>query len=86
MEAFLTIILIFILIVWLLGRLLPHLFVWYVKRKSGGTGMRDRKGGKWRGGGNEGDVEIEYSEPQEKIIAENMGEYIDFEEEKNGKS
>lgn len=88
MEAFFTIILLVALFFWLLGKFLPRILAWYVRRRIGVAPQEER----WRRHGwrkadneniNEGEVEIKYSEPREKIITGNMGEYVDFEEEKS---
>ena len=86
MEAILTALLFFFLFIWLSGRLMPRLLAWYLKRKMG----IDHKGGAERSRGwrkdNEGEIEIKYSEPREKVIDKNIGEYIDFEEKRTEKS
>ena len=88
MEAFFTVVLLIVLFFWLLGKFLPRVLAWYVRRRIGGA---PQGGAEWQQrwrqqeheNKNEGEVEIKYSEPQEKIITGNMGEYVDFEEEKS---
>ena len=86
MEFFLTLIIIFIVVFWLLGKFLPRLLVWYMGRKFGAnsTGTRGFTGGRAEEPvGREGDVTVSKIEEKEKVIEKEMGEYIDFEEEKN---
>ena len=70
MEFLLTVILIFVFFGWLLRKLFPLFLAWYVKRK-----MRKCRQ-------QEGKVTVETVQEQEKVIAKDMGEYVDFEEEK----
>ena len=70
MEFLLTIIVIFIFLGWLLTRIFPLLLAWYVKRR-----MRKCRQ-------QEGKVTVVTVQEQEKVIEKDMGEYVDFEEEK----
>lgn len=96
MEGFITFVVVFICVMWVLGKLFPRILVWYLKRKmkKGGMGGFGSFGGFANGFGNgfannanqepeqnEGDVIISSSaEPQKKVFDKNDGEYIDFEE------
>ena len=102
MEFLLTIIVIFIFIGWLLTRIFPLLFAWYLKRKMKKGGSSFGSFGPFYGGfyGNpntdrakeyedvgrskeqEGKVTVVTVQEQEKVIEKDMGEYVDFEEEK----
>lgn len=86
MEFLITLILIIIIVFWLLFRFLPRLLVWYLQRKMGGN--KFYKGNpnyneKHRSNGKEGDVTVTTFQEQEKIITKEVGEYVDFEEEKD---
>lgn len=86
MEFFLTLIIVFIIVSWLLGKFLPRLLVWYLGKKfgMGNTGYRRYEGGNTEEpAGKEGDVTVSKIEEKEKVIEKEMGEYIDYEEEKN---
>ena len=72
MEAFFTIILLVALFFWLLGKFLPRILAWYVRRRIGVAPQEERwRRQGWRKADNE------------NIITGNMGEYVDFEEEKS---
>ncbi len=65
---------------WVLSRIMPILLARWVKKKFGAFGanpVAENERGK------EGDVYIDHVEKQEKVVDKNVGEYIDFEEEKN---
>lgn len=91
MEFLLTIIVIFAILNLLLRKIFPLLLAWYVKRKMkryGGfygnpgaaqTEMREEAG---RSKAQEGKVTVTTLEEHEKVIEKDMGEYVDFEEEK----
>lgn len=114
MEGFLTFIIIFVAVIWILGKVFPRLLLWYLQRKmkqggangfnSGAFGNNGFAGfwsnaagysGKHQGDNTaeeqvreskkqEGKVIVENkSEEREKVIDRSMGEYVDFEEEKN---
>ncbi len=79
MEGFFTFVLFFILIVWLLGRMAPFLLTWWVRRKirkMGKSDIYDDKGYK------EGNVTIDVERGEKKIVDNNVGEYVDYEETK----
>ncbi|MDO4736344.1 MAG: DUF4834 family protein [Bacteroidia bacterium] len=90
MEGFITFVLVFVCVIWVLGKIFPRLLVWYLQRKvnKGGWGNFGRG---FNGGFDaqqsgqerqkEGDVTISSTvEPQKKVFDKNDGEYIDFEE------
>lgn len=82
MEGFLTFILVFILIVWLIGRFFPLLLAWWIKHKFGKI-TRDNRYSKQRESSyKEGDVIVEVEKKEKKIVDSNVGEYIDYEETK----
>lgn len=86
MEFFLTLIIIFIVVFWLLGKFLPRLLVWYIGKKFGaGTAHTQgfNRDGNEEPAGKEGDVTVSKIEERGKVIEKEMGEYIDYEEEKN---
>ncbi|MDD3299586.1 MAG: hypothetical protein PHV91_01960 [Bacteroidales bacterium] len=81
MEGFLTFIFVFIIILWAVGRLFPYLLAWWLKRKfsrMGGTNpmSRDKSQRNYK----EGDVIVEVEKKEKKVVGNNVGEYIDFEE------
>lgn len=83
MEGFLTFILVFILIVWLIGRFFPFLLAWWIKRKFGKISReqniyKNREQPRYK----EGDVIVEIEKEEKKIVDNNVGEYIDYEETK----
>jgi hypothetical protein len=82
MEMFLTIIIIFVLFVWLMGKFFPLILQWYVKRKikkmggaNYGYGVDPKQAKK-----KEGEVTVTGAQNKEKVIKDDVGEYIDFEE------
>ena len=76
MEGFLTFILFFVLIVWLIGKFFPLMLAWLIKRKFGKIGRdQQRYAREQESRYKEGDVIVEI-----KIVDNNIGEYIDYEE------
>lgn len=90
MEGFLTFVLVFFLVMWVLGKIFPRLLLWYVQRKVKKGGWSGFGPGFSGGFGNnssvkeekkEGEVTVSrQQEPQKKVFDKNDGEYIDFEE------
>lgn len=62
--------------------MLPFLLAIWVKKKFGVFGD-DSAANSNRKQGKEGEVYIDHIETQEKIVDKDVGEYIDFQEEKN---
>lgn len=119
MEGFLTFIIIFVAVIWLLGKVFPRILLWYLQRKMKQGGSNGFSGGSFGNNGfasfwsnasgfsgagfnnaqqqnsgvdevvreskrEEGKVIIENrKEDKEKVIDRSMGEYVDFEEDKN---
>lgn len=117
MEFLITFLVIFVGSIWILGKILPRLLAWYLKKKltkMGGDGAsfgsfgNNGFAGFWNAGGfgqpqgedlataarikeeqirrskeQEGQVKIVQQEQPEKVIERNMGEYVDYEEEKS---
>lgn len=82
MEFILTFLIIFLGIGWVLKRLFPILLAWYVKRKiKGEPWIREEEQVRQKKA-QEGTVTVEKGAEKEKVIDKNIGEYIDFEEEK----
>ena len=78
MDVFITIVLVLFFIVWLLGRYMPRILLWWLGRKMskmGGESFRTNDNY------NEGDVIINQKR-EEKIMDNTIGEYVDFEETK----
>jgi len=76
--VFITIVLVLFFIVWLLGRYMPRILLWWLGRKMskmGGESFRTNDNY------NEGDVIINQKR-EEKIMDNTIGEYVDFEETK----
>ncbi len=76
MEFLLTIIVVFFLLGWVLRRLLPWLLLWWVNKKMGVKPEPKKKT-------KEGEVFVSKNVKQEKIVNEDEGEYVDYEEIKN---
>lgn len=72
MEIFLTVVILIIVFFWILSKALPFLLKAWIRRRFGHFEETPR--------GKEGDVFVEHSEKQEKVIDKNVGEYVDFEE------
>lgn len=82
MEFILTFLIIFLGIGWVLKRLFPILLTWYVKRKiKDGPWIKEEPQMRQKRA-QEGTVTVEKGVEKEKVIDKNIGEYIDFEEEK----
>ena len=79
MEGFFTFVFVFILIIWLAGKILPLLFAWWIKRKimKMQGSQRDYR---HNSGAKERDVHVQSSESAKKVVYKEVGEYIDFEE------
>ncbi len=79
MEGFFTFVFVFILIIWLAGKILPLLFAWWIKRKimKMQGSQRDYR---HNSGAKEGDVHVQGGERAKKVVDKEVGEYIDFEE------
>ncbi|NCB18749.1 MAG: DUF4834 family protein [Bacteroidia bacterium] len=84
MEGFLTFVIVFVVIIWIARRLFPFLLIRWVRKKMGGAADPfQRATGQSRGERfKEGDVIIESGKSEKKIVDDNIGEYIDFEETK----
>lgn len=83
MEGFLTFILVFILIIWLIGRFFPLLLAWWIKRKFGKISREQRRyTNRQQSHYKEGDVIVDTEKKEKKIVDNNVGEYIDYEETK----
>jgi len=83
MEGFLTFVLVFILIVWLIGKFFPLLLAWWIKRKFGQISRDQNNYTKQQDSHyKEGDVIVEIEKEEKKIVDNNVGEYIDYEETK----
>lgn len=98
MEFLITFLLVFIGVIWILGKVLPRLLTWYLKGKiekmgsAGGFGQpqggdpaaaaRMKEEQIRQSKAQEGRVTIVQQEQSEKVIERNMGEYVDYEEEK----
>ncbi|MFA6770205.1 MAG: hypothetical protein WCR71_03435 [Bacteroidales bacterium] len=83
MEGFLTFVLVFILIVWLIGRFFPLLLAWWIRRKFGKINRDQKRYSKQQQSRyKEGDVIVEIEREEKKIVDNNVGEYIDYEETK----
>lgn len=81
MEGFLTFILFFVLIVWLIGKFFPLMLAWLIKRKFGKIGRDQQKYAREQESRyKEGDVIVEIEREEKKIVDNNIGEYIDYEE------
>lgn len=93
MEGFITFILIFFLIIWLLVRFAPYLLKWWIQKKIknygngfGGTNFytnynnsnTQNNSDNYR----EGEVYIKNGPKEEKIVDKGVGEYVDYEETK----
>jgi hypothetical protein len=74
MGTLLTIFLFIILFFWIVGRVLPLLLGWWVKRKLGKFGNQQENSGF-----------SNVKQRKNKIIDKNVGEYVDFEETKEDK-
>lgn len=79
MEFLLTIILVFVFSGWVLKKFLPLLLTWYIKRKMKSSNGGEKEFRQYKG--DEGKVTVETLEEREKVIEDNVGEYIDFEED-----
>jgi hypothetical protein len=91
MEGFLTFLLVFFLIIWLLVRFAPYLLKWWIQKRIKrygegfnsnnyyGKGDFNRDNSK---GYEEGDVYIKQRPSEEKIVDKEVGEYVDYEETK----
>lgn len=82
MEGFLTFILFFILIFWLIGRFFPLLLAWWIKRKFRKINRDNRYSTQRESSYKEGDVIVEVEKKEKKIVDSNVGEYIDYQETK----
>lgn len=83
MEGFLTFVLVFILIIWLIGRFFPLLLAWWIKRKFGKISREQQRYSRQQEPQyKEGDVIVEIEREEKKIVDNNVGEYIDYEETK----
>ena len=86
MEAFLTFILVLFLFFWLVTRFGPMLLAWWLKRRFGSFNGDGRGFSSDENKYKEGDTIIDnISKPQNKVVDKDMGEYVDFEEEKEDK-
>ncbi len=83
MEGFLTFVLVFALIIWLIGRFFPILLALFVKRKLAKMSNEHQRYAKQQQPRyKEGDVIVEIEKEEKKIVDNNVGEYIDYEETK----
>jgi hypothetical protein len=93
MEFILSVLVTFVLIGWLIKKIFPFLLVWFVKRrmnKGGGAqfmhfgpfGFASQEQEDFHRKEEEGKVTVVTMDKKEKVIEKDMGEYIDFEEEK----
>jgi len=83
MGGFLTFVLVFILIVWLIGKFFPLLLAWWIKRKFGHLSHGQNNSAKQQDAHyKEGDVIVEIEKEEKKIVDDNVGEYVDYEETK----
>ncbi len=89
MEGFLTFVLVFVCVMWVLGKVFPRFLVWYLQRKVkkgqwntfGGFGSGNTENDNVKSDYKEGEVTISSSaEPKKKVFDKNDGEYIDFQE------
>ena len=78
MDVFITIVLVLFFIVWLLGRYMPRILLWWLGRKMSKMGEESFRA---NDNYNEGDVIINQKR-EEKIMDNTIGEYVDFEETK----
>ena len=90
MEFLLTVIVIFIFLGWVLRKIFPLLLAWFIKRKMkngafywnpGAADAKEQEEVR-RNKEQEGKVTVVTVEEREKLIEKDMGEYVDFEEEK----
>lgn len=89
MEFILTVLLVIILFSWILGRIFPYFLKWFIKRNLGkmAEGGRFYSNVKYEQAKNKQEddgkvVSITETQDREKLIEKDMGEYVDFEEEK----
>ncbi len=91
MEFILTLLVVFVVFGWIFKKLFPLLLAWYIKRKmkNGGGSFGafgydafSREEQVNRSKAEEGKVTVTARQEREKVIEDDMGEYIDFEEEK----
>lgn len=75
MEVLLTVLIFIVLFIYILKRILPSLILWIIKR-------HNRPAGEGRDNRKEGEVTVTGSSEGEKIIKKDVGDYVDFEEEK----
>ncbi len=83
MEAFLTVIVFLFLFFWLIGRFVPLLLAWWVKRKLEKFAGQGRGGQTVDGDYKEGETFVKNNRAQTKIVDKNIGEYVDYEETKD---
>ena len=97
MEFIISVLVMFVVFGWVMKKIFPFLITWYIKRKmkNGGGASFGQFGqfGQYGPFGFAGDVDedkqkeegkvtVVTMDQKEKVIEKNMGEYIDFEEEK----
>jgi len=85
MEAFLTILLVFVIFIWLLSRFGPMLFTWWIKRRVEKLSGRVNDNYK-REDYKEGDTIVSMDQGKEKVVDPNVGEYVEFTESQEEKS
>lgn len=87
MEFLLTIIVIFVAVSWVLGKLLPRILTWYLTKKVknmqnnfyGGAAKQAKEEEIKKSKEQEGTVRVTRVVRQDKIIDSTIGEYIDYE-------
>ncbi|MCK9305056.1 MAG: hypothetical protein PHP30_01310 [Bacteroidales bacterium] len=90
MEAFLTVVFVFVLVGWLLSRFGPPLLARWLRRRmerfsSHGEQIYDTYGQRGAAEGTEGDTVVSVKEEKEKIVGRNVGEYVEFTESEEKK-
>lgn len=80
MEGFITFVFAFIIIVWVVARLVPLLLAWWLRRKFTNLTSNRQQQYNETYKGKEGDVTIESDRKEQKIVDKSVGEYVDFEE------
>ena len=82
MELILSALVIFVLAGWLMKKIFPILLVWFVKRRMKKGVFASQYQEDFHRKEEEGKVTVVTMDQKEKVIEKDMGEYVDFEEEK----
>ena len=84
MEGFITFIAITVIVFWLIARLGPLLFRWWIKKNLGKfMNPNQTEFSDFNTTRKEGETIISDNKPKEKVVDDSVGEYVDYEESKD---